>query len=203
MTSASAALPWQMPGFATAVQAAGSGGSSLSAEVAADEAQLIRRRDPDAWRRLFDREMPAIYRYARSRLGDPARAEDATSEVFEQAWKSADVLRDQGLPVRAWLFGIARNVVGSHRRWLVRGPAQVTIDAFDGAEEDRGLSGERLDLVRAIAGLDAGHAEVINLRFVQGLSLQETAAVIGTTVDGVKGRQARALAALRERLGTA
>lgn len=203
MTTASAALPWRVPGFASAVQAAAGGGTSVPLAAPEDEVQLIRRRDPDAWRRLFDQEMPAIYRYARSRLGDPARAEDATSEVFEQAWKSADGLRDQGLPVRAWLFGIARNVVGSHRRWWVRGPAQVTIEAFDGAEEDRGLSGERLDLVRAIAALDAGHAEVINLRFVQGLSLQETAAVIGTSVDGVKGRQARALAALRERLGTA
>jgi len=57
-----------------------------------------------------------------------------------------------------------------------------------------------MDLARAVASLAPGHGEVINLRFIHGLSLQETAEVLGTTVDGVKGRQARALAELRQHL---
>ena len=55
-----------------------------------------------------------------------------------------------------------------------------------------------MDLARAIARLDPAHSEVITLRFVHGLSLQETASALDVTVDAIKGRQARALAALRE-----
>ena len=75
--------------------------------------------------------MPAIFRYARLRLGDESRAEDATAEVFEHAFRSIESYEERGLPVRAWLFGIARNVVASHRRWFVRQPPQVALEAFD------------------------------------------------------------------------
>jgi RNA polymerase sigma-70 factor (ECF subfamily) len=160
----------------------------------------LRGRDHDAWRALFDREMPAIYRYAVSRLGDGAAAEDATSEVFEQAWEHAHMLDDQGLPARAWLFGIARHVVNSQRRCWFRRPPQVALESFDGGAADGALSPERLDLARAIAALEPGYGEIIGLRFIHGLSLHETAAALSLSVDAVKGRQARALVALRARL---
>ncbi|MBE0609115.1 MAG: sigma-70 family RNA polymerase sigma factor [Dehalococcoidia bacterium] len=194
------ALPWRVEGFSAALYRAEPPRPALAGVPTAAQARAIREREPGAWHELFDREMPAIYRYALSRLGDAGRAEDATSEVFEQAWRHAETFEDRGLPVRAWLFGIARNVVGSHRRsWFRRAP-QLAIEAFDGAGDDAALSPERLDLARAVAALEPAHAEVISLRFVHGLSLQEAAEVIGASVDAVKGRQARALAALRERL---
>jgi len=170
---------------------------------AADSAEIarLRARDPQAWTLLFEREMPAIYRYALSALGRPDDAEDVASAVFAAAWESADRLRDEGLPARAWLFGIARNIIGTHRRWLVRRPPVVALEAFDAPAWDQHLSPELLDLARALQKLNRSQAEVIAFRFIHGLSLEETAAVLGTSVDGVKGRQARALAALRDRLG--
>jgi RNA polymerase sigma-70 factor (ECF subfamily) len=161
---------------------------------------LLRKRDPEAWNDLFLVEHPAIYRYALSRLGDPAEAEDATSHVFTEAWEHAEALEDQGLPARAWLFGIARNVVNSRRRrWLQRPPA-LTLEAFDQPTHDLSTSPEMLDLAGAITALDHAHSEVITLRFIHGLSLQETAVALGTSVDAIKGRQARALAQLRKRV---
>ncbi len=192
-----AALPWRVPGFAAALH------SNASAQRPAAEApasNALRDRDPNAWRALFEAEMPAIFRYARLRLGDPDRAEDATAEVFERAWRSAESFEDRGLPPRAWLFGIARNVVGSHRRWLVRQPPHVALEAFDAPGTDQALSPERLDLAEAIASLERAPAEVITLRFIHDLSLEQTAATLEITVDAVKGRQARALVALRDRL---
>lgn len=193
---AAAALPWRVPGFAAALH------SNRPAPTPAAEVTpgALRDRDPGAWRALFEAEMPAIFRYARLRLGDPDRAEDATAEVFERAWRSADSFEDRGLPARAWLFGIARNVVGSHRRWLLRQPPHMTLEAFDAPGTDRALSPERLDLAEAIASLEPAHGEVITLRFIHDLSLEQTAATLDITVDAVKGRQARALAALRDRL---
>lgn len=193
-----ATLPWRLPGFAAALRTATE--PPRAAAKSEPSAGALRDKDPWAWRVLFEREMPAIYRYARLRLGDDHRAEDITAEVFEHAWRSIESYQDRGLPVRAWLFGIARNVVGSHRRWLFRQPPQVELEAFDAPHADRLLSPERLDLARAIASLDAAHAEVITLRFVHDLSLQETAGTLGITVDAVKGRQARALSALKAQL---
>ena len=142
----------------------------------------------------------AIYRYALSRLGDAGLAEEATSDVFEAAWKGAESYTDRGLPARAWLFGIARHVVASQqRRWRRRAP-QISIDAYVESGQSESHD-DRLDLVRAIAALTAAHAEVINLRFLQGLSLAETAQVLNVTTDAVKGRQLRALEALRRELG--
>lgn len=185
--------------LATAFKAV-SAESSLRA-MRTSEPELLRRRDAGAWRSLFEREMPAIYQYAASRLGSPTESEDATSEVFEEAWEHADSFADQGLPARAWLFGIARNVVNTHRRkWLQRPPA-LALDAFDGGEPDPALDPAIIDLAHAVAALGQGYAEVITLRFLHGLSLQETAEVLQTTVDAVKGRQARALSEMRKSLG--
>ncbi|MCK9518127.1 MAG: sigma-70 family RNA polymerase sigma factor [Dehalococcoidia bacterium] len=164
------------------------------------EIERLRARDPQTWSLLFEREVAAIYRYALSGLGRPEDAEDVTSAVFAAAWEGADRLRDHGLPARAWLFGIARNIIGTHRRWLLRRPPVLALEAFDQPESDRGLSPELLDLAQALQRLNRGQAEVVSLRFIHGLSLEETASVLETSVEGVKGRQARALAALRETL---
>jgi RNA polymerase sigma-70 factor (ECF subfamily) len=160
----------------------------------------LKGRDPQAWEAFFSAEMPVIYRYMLSRLGEPSEAEDAASEVFEEAWDHAPKLEDHGLPARAWLFGIARHVVGTRRRRFLRRPSMLALDALDGSTGDPALSPELLDLARAIATLDSNHAEVITLRFVHGLSLQETASTLETSIDAVKGRQARALVELRRQL---
>jgi len=160
----------------------------------------LRDREPDAWRALFAQEAPAIFRYVRGRIGSAEDAEDLTSQVFEEAWRHIGTLRDQGLPPRAWLFGIARNLVGTHRRKLFRRPPILAIEAFDGSGGDPASSPEALDLVRAIHSLRSAHAEVIALRFVHDLSIEETAAALGITVDSVKGKQARALATLRKQM---
>ena len=166
-------------------------------ETPAASHHALRNQDPDAWRIVFESEHAAIYRYAISRLGSAPEAEDTTSQVFAEAWEHAATFGEQGLPVRAWLFGIARNVVNNHRRRWRRRPPVLAIDPRDHVGHDPLLDPERLDLARAVAGLEASWAEVVTLRFVHGLSVQETAAALGISLDAVKGKQARALARLR------
>ncbi len=178
-----------------------SGARSASAEPAsrggASQIELLRRQDKDAWAAFFAAEMPAIYRYALSRLGGSHEAEDVASHVFEEAWENAKSLEDRGLPPRAWLFGIARHVVASHQRSWLRRPPILALESFDRGEPDPGLDPELMDLTHSIAKLDRSYAEVISLRFINSLSLQETASVLGVSVDAVKARQARALVRLR------
>ena len=168
--------------------------------LAVSRISALRGRDPQAWNELFASEHQAIYRYALSRLANPVDAEDATSHVFAEAWEHAESMEDRGLPPRAWLFGIARNIVNTRRRLFARRPPALSLEAFDGAADEAGIAPELLDLALAIASLERGQAEVIALRFIHDLSLQETAAALGTTTDAVKGRQARALGQLRRRL---
>jgi RNA polymerase sigma-70 factor, ECF subfamily len=160
--------------------------------------QALKRGDHDAWRRLFEEESPALYRYAYSRLGAREDAEDVTNQVFAEAWKGLDRFQDEGLPVRAWLFGIARRLASRHRaRFMARNP-QISVDALELEGSADAVDAEQMALAHALAGLEAGQAEVLSLRFLHGLSLAEVAAVLKTSVDGVKGRQKRALEALRQ-----
>jgi RNA polymerase sigma-70 factor (ECF subfamily) len=162
--------------------------------------ESLRRGDHESWRLLFDEESATIYRYAFSRLGSPDDAEDVTNQVFEEAWKGIARYREEGLPLRAWLFGIARNLAAGHRRRFMNRNAQVSVDGLQIEGQPEAVQAEMIDLVDAIASLEPSQAETITLRYIHGLSLAETAAVLGTTVDGVKGRQQRALAALKQRL---
>ena len=75
-------LPWRLRGFATTIAEPRQSATDHSSN--GREINALRNRDEEAWRSLFEREMGAIYRYARGRLGDGSRAEDATAEVFEQ-----------------------------------------------------------------------------------------------------------------------
>ena len=180
-----------------------SGAELAEAPSLAPDASFIdrlRRGDQESWRRLFEEESAALYRYALSRLGKPEDAEEVTNLVFAEAWRNAERYRDEGLPVRAWLFGIARRLAARHRARFMSRNAQVSVAALQIEGLSDAVSVEQLALAQAIASLDPGHAEVIGLRFLHGLSLAEVAAVIKTSVNGVKGRQRRALEALRRAL---
>jgi RNA polymerase sigma factor (sigma-70 family) len=78
--------------------------------------------------------------------------------------------------------------------------AQISADALDLPDDSTVDRAAYLDLVTALQSIEALQAEVVALRYIHGLSLEETAGVLKTTVDAVKGRQKRALIALRERL---
>ena len=169
-------------------------GLEASATIAA-----LRDRDGAAWRSLFDKELDAIYRYVASRIGS-ADAEDVAAAVFEEAWKSAATLEDRGRPPRAWLFGIARNVVSRHRRRWFRRPQPLSIEAVEQMADGGAERTAALDLAEAITLIPADQAEVVTLRFLHGLSAPEVAAVLGISEDAVRGRQKRAFNSLRERL---
>lgn len=161
----------------------------------------IRRRDPQQWRALYESERAPLYRYALSRLGSAEDAEDLVGQVFEAAWESAHRYEDRGLAPRAWLFGIARNLVLMRRRGLFRKPPPLALEAFDQPHSDSGMDASMIDLAAAIRSLPGDLAEVVTLRFLHGLTAPETAAVLDVPLSTVKGRQLRALERLRNALG--
>ena len=78
------------------------------------DAKLLRaaRKDPAAFRQLYDRYAEAIHAYHLRRAKDAEAANDLTAETFAQAWLSRARFRDQANSSAApWLYGIARNVL--------------------------------------------------------------------------------------------
>jgi RNA polymerase sigma-70 factor (ECF subfamily) len=73
-----------------------------------------RRGDSEAIMQIYEQYFPPVYQFVQLRVGDPALAEDLTSEVFV---KLVDSLRGRSAPqhsLRGWIFRVARNVMSSH-----------------------------------------------------------------------------------------
>ena len=133
-----------------------------------------------------------VYRYCFARLGSREDAEDATMEVFLAANARPDRLRDASDP-RLYLIGIARRKVVDvlRRRRRDRRPTYLEhIEPTDGAE--------RREVVhQALGALPEIQREVLILKYVQELSVQEIAGVVRKSPQAVNSLLQRGRAAFR------
>ena len=166
----------------------------------------IRRGNPAAFERVYERHYADIYTYLYYRLGDQTMAEDLTGEVFARLVERSASLEDQGRPVLAWLYTIARNLLVDHYR---RNGRHVTLSLDEQRDSlvDDNDQGDPLEqaamsiaqgvLAKAIEQLTEDQRQVILLKFFGDYSNAETGQITGNTEGGVKALQHRALAALR------
>lgn len=142
---------------------------------------------------VYLRYAPAVRGYLRGH--GVADADDVLSEVFLQVARSLHRFRGDDDHLRAWVFTIARNrVVDGHRRRSAR-PAIADAPVPERAAP---AQAEPLDpeLIAALAQLTPDQREVVVLRFVADLPLEEVASITGRTEGAVKSMQHRALAQL-------
>ncbi len=158
--------------------------------------------DVDAIGMLYDQHYESIFRYLWLRVNDLKLAEDLTGDVFMRMLSALPRYQPMGMPFRAWLYRIAHNLLVDH--WRKPGNCEpIPLDLIEEQTDDGDLSlkVERNFLVahvsRAMTQLEPNQHEVIVLRFVMGLSLQEVARAVGKTEGAVKSLQHRGLAALR------
>lgn len=136
---------------------------------------------------------PAVLGYLRGQ-GVP-EPDDLLSEVFLQVARSLPRYRGTDDELRRWVFAIARNrVIDDHRR---RRSRPVIADRFVPDLPAVERSGP-IDpaLLAALARLTPDQREVVVLRFVADLSLEEVAKVTKRSVGAVKTMQHRALSQL-------
>jgi RNA polymerase sigma-70 factor (ECF subfamily) len=161
--------------------------------------EAAQRGDTEAFGQLYDRYVDVVHRYAYARLGDRALAEDVTSETFLRALRRIGTVSYRGRDVGAWFVTIARNLVLDHvksgrNRYEVVGADPMAADrATEGPEPAvlARLSAE--ELLRCVRQLPPDQQECVVLRFLQGLSVAETAAVMRRNTGAVKALQHRAL----------
>lgn len=161
------------------------------------ERLVVRARegDSDAFEQLYRQHYAGIHRFCRFRLGSDI--DDAVAEVFVRAWRGLPSYRDVGVPFRAWLYGIARHVAVDELRRRRR--CEPRDDLPDGVVEPTGV--ELLDLRTAVELLPAKQRQVIELKFLLGLTNDEVASAMHTTAGAVNAKQWRALKTLANILG--
>jgi RNA polymerase sigma-70 factor (ECF subfamily) len=172
--------------------------------------QLVSRAqqgDGDAFGQLYDRYVDSVYRFIYFRVNDRALAEDFTSETFLRALRRIGTITYQGRDIGAWFVTIARNIVFDHMKSARHRLEITTADTFEG--DDRApspeaavleaLTNERL--MAAVRQLGDEQRECVLLRFIQGFSVSETAAVMGKNDGAIKALQHRAVRKLAELVG--
>ena len=148
---------------------------------------------------IFARYVDPVHRFIYSRVGNREDAEDLTSEVFLKATRLLDQQRPEA-SIAQWLFTVARTVLADHWRRYYRSGAILPLDEGRAGEipesDDQPEPSEgSAQLVGQILGaLSERYRRVLELRFLQSYSINETAAELGLTPENVKVIQHRALA---------
>jgi RNA polymerase sigma-70 factor (ECF subfamily) len=161
--------------------------------------ELARGGDAEAFGMLYDHYHVGVYRFVYYRVGSVALAEDLTSETFFRALRAMSTFRWQGRDFGAWLTTIARNLTTDHFKAGRTRLEQVTEDmtphdaSIDGPETTVLASLTNQALLEALKQLPHEQQECLVMRFLQGLSIAETAKVLGRSDGAVKQLQLRAV----------
>jgi RNA polymerase sigma-70 factor (ECF subfamily) len=153
---------------------------------------------------------PLVLRYCRTRVGGQERtftcADDVAQEVCIAVLTALPTYRDQGRPFLAFVYGIAAHKVADAHRSAARNRAEPVPEVPDmtyltDGPEAHVMSGECAgQMARLLESVSDKQREILHLRVVVGLSVEETAEAVGSTPGAVRVAQHRALNRLRELL---
>lgn len=179
--------------------------AAASTENAAEATRLIalvelaRAGDKEAFGQLYDHYHLTVFRFLYYRVSSTTLAEDLTAETFFRALRSMSSFRWQGRDFGAWLMTIARNLAADHfkagRTRLEQSTEDMqTLDTTaDGPERDVLAHLTNDELLAALSNLPPEQRDCVVMRFLEGLSIAETAEILGRSVGAVKQLQLRGI----------
>lgn len=160
--------------------------------------ELARGGDKDAFGLLYDHYHGAVYRFLYYRTRSVPLAEDLTSETFFRALRRMGDFRWQGRDFGAWLMTIARNLTTDHfkagRTRLEHTVEDMGVhdDGHDEGPESTVLASLTNEiLMEALGRIPQEQQDCLVMRFLQGLSIAETAAALERSEGAVKQLQLR------------
>ena len=173
--------------------------------------RIRKHQDPQAFARLYDRYVNAIYRFVLLKVPSKEDAEDISSEVFLKCWNYLQEHHDVG-QIRALLYTIARNAIADWYRSKSLTPSRSLVVTFqvDGTSTDseadvsdagggRNLIEARAELsvvMGALERLKDDYRDVLTLRLIDGLPFGVIARIMGKTPGHVRVLYHRAKKAL-------
>ncbi len=162
--------------------------------------------DPEAFGVLYERFVERIYNYVYYRVGNHYDAEDLTARTFQRALANVANFETRGVPISAWFYRIAHNLVANFHRdrsrrqtipldSLVSQRAETESPPAAAEREER-----RRSLLKAIRGLPEERQQLLILKFNEYLSNAEIGELMDRSESAIKSLYHRTLLALRKDL---
>jgi RNA polymerase sigma factor (sigma-70 family) len=159
--------------------------------------------DEDALRRAYERWAGLVHAFCLRSLSSRSDAEEATAQVFVNAWRGRDGYAVDRGSLAGWLLGIARRVVADAHAAAAREralqEAMESVRPVDDAPTPDQLV-ERLVVTDAMAQLNPEQRRAVGLAFYDGLTHQQVASAMDLPLGTAKTHIRRGLAVLRRRL---
>jgi RNA polymerase sigma-70 factor (ECF subfamily) len=163
---------------------------------------LAKEGDAEAFGQLYDHYVAGVFRFVYYRVGSQQLAEDLTSETFVRGLRAIQRFTWQGKDFGAWLTTIARNLIADHYK-SSRSRLEIVSETIpEGKTHAASPEQEVLSLIsnemlfEAVSALPPEQRDCILMRFIQGLSIAQTAAALGRSEGAVKQLQLRAVRSL-------
>jgi RNA polymerase sigma-70 factor (ECF subfamily) len=163
---------------------------------------------PGRFEQIYDAHVVSIYRFIYARVGNAPDAEDLTAQVFMRAVEQLDTTRQEGQIV-SWLYRVSQNAIADYWRAFYRLPmigtdqvgvgweptdsAAPSVASGEDAAEAAGDDRARKRVESLLRRLPEHYRRVLELRFIQRLTVAETADRMGITRSNAKVLQYRAL----------
>ena len=178
-----------------------------SSGAAYDELVLRARSEPAAFGELYERHYGRILNYIYRRTMSVSAAEELTSNTFFKALRAIHRFRTDG-SFTAWLYRIAGNEIRMHRRqwrrahsdWRQELQRIRVAGSKDASASDRMQTiGEAARVRQTLLELPEKYQTAVALRYLEGLTVEQTAEVLGRNAGTVRSLVSRGLAQLRQR----
>ncbi len=165
------------------------------------------RSSPEAFAPIYERYYDRVYLYLLRRCGNPATAEDLTSDTFMKAMRAIPNFRFREVPLLAWLFRIAHNTFISHCRkekirtlFRVENKPEGTAAEYWDPAQCRKMDYEEAGklIAKMIRRLKPHDQFIVTLRYYEEMSMRDVAAAVEMTEGCVRTRLHRALVRLRK-----
>jgi RNA polymerase sigma-70 factor (ECF subfamily) len=145
-----------------------------------------------SWEAVYQDNAAWVYRTLFARVGNRADAEDLTTEVFLAALRPLRLTASVG-EVRAYLRATARTVLAAHWRETMGREITSIDDIEQPPDSEEAISTAPQRVAQVLENLPDRYRQILELRFLQGNSIKESAAELGISVANAKVLQHRAL----------
>lgn len=169
----------------------------------------LKKRDKEAFTKAYDENVSDIYRFVYYKIGNPDEAQDITSAIFLKTWNHIqNYTLESAKTLRALLYKVARSTIIDYYR--TQDKAKIVsieddnnnIDIPIETDEDSRIDiSNDIDLIRGkLPLLKEEYKEVIIMRFINELDLDEIADITGKNKGNIRVLTHRALKALKDLL---